>query len=150
MGVRNNERSIRVLAVYAILKSTSVNKPMTAKEILAELEKEYHIKSCRATLYLDIEVIRLFDNIKSKPYKGFWMERDAAPTIKVGNAFYYIYFSDDKKAYEIDKLVAGEVSDKRVWVDNGLCEIGINEFGVNAFMDYEEADKACRKLNGRR
>lgn len=147
MGIRNNERSIRVLAVYAILKSTNADKPMTAKKILDELEKEYRIKSCRATLYLDIDAIRLFEDIKSKPYKGFWMEQDAAPAIKVGNAFYYVYFSDDKKRYEIEKLVAEEVSDKRVWVDKGLCTIGISEFGANAFMDYDEADKACRELN---
>lgn len=148
MGVRNNERSIRVLAVYAILKSTSVNKPMTAKEILAELEKEYHIKSCKETLYWDINAIRLFEDIKAKPYKGYWIEYVNTPIIKTGDTFYSVYFNDDKKSYEIEELVAEEVSDKRVWTDNGLCEIGIDEFGANAFKDHNEADKACRKLNG--
>lgn len=148
MSVRNNERSIRLLAVYAILKSTSADKPMAAKKILAELEKEYHIKSCRATLYLDIDAIRLFEDVRGKPNKGFWIEKGNASTIKVGDTFYYVYFSDDKKRYEIDELIAEEVSNKRVWVDNGSCEIGIGEFGANAFKDHNEADKACRKLNG--
>lgn len=47
MMARNNERSIRVLAVYAILKSTSADKPITAKKILAELDKPEHVSGAR-------------------------------------------------------------------------------------------------------
>lgn len=68
--------------------------------------------------------------------------------VRCGDTFYYVYLSDDKKRYEIDELVAEEVSDKRVWTDNGLCEIGIDEFGKFAFLDYEKAKKTAEKLNG--
>ncbi len=147
MGSRNNEHSIRVLAVYAILKGAKADKPVTIKKILAELEKEYHIKSSRGTLYLDLEAIRLFEDIRGKPYRGFWIKQGDIPAIKSGDKFYYVYFSDDKKRYKIDRHVAEEVSDKRVWTDNGCCEIGIGDFGKFAFLDYEKAKEAAERLN---
>ncbi len=147
MGVRNNEHSIRILAVYTILKSAKADKPVTTKKILAELEKEYHIKSSRATLYLDLEAIRLFEDIRGKPYRGFWIKQDNAPTIKSGDKFYHVYFSDDKKRYKIDELVAAEVSDKRVWFDNGCCEIDIGDFGKSAFTNYQKARETAERLN---
>lgn len=142
--MRTNDHRIRILAVYAILKNTNADKPITAKKILAELDKQYHIKAVLATIYVDVDAIRLFADVRSQSGKGFWIEQG---TIKSGDTFYYVYFSNDKKRYEVDKIVAEEVSDKRVWTDNGCCEIGINEFGKFAFLDYEKAKEAAERLN---
>lgn len=145
--MRTNDHRIRILAVYTMLKNTSADKPITAKKILRELDKQYHIKAALTTIYVDVDTIRLFANIRSQSGKGFWIEQGNAPTIKSGDTFYYVYFFDDKKRYEVDKLVAEEVSDKRVWTDNGCCEIGINEFGKFAFLVYEKAKEAAERLN---
>lgn len=145
--MRTNDHRIRILAVYTMLKSTSADKPITAKKILEELDKQYHIKAALTTIYVDIDAIRLFADVRSQSGKGFWIEQGNAPTIKSGDKFYYAYFNDDKKRYEIDKFIAEEVSDKRVWVDNGFCEIDINEFGKFAFLDYEKAEKTAKRLN---
>lgn len=67
--------------------------------------------------------------------------------VRCGDTFYYVYFSGDKKIYEVDELVTEEVSDKRVWTDNGCCEIGIGDFGKFAFLDYEKAKEAAERLN---
>lgn len=67
--------------------------------------------------------------------------------VRCGDTFYYVYFSDDKKEHEIDELKAVEVSNKRVWTDNGFCEIDINEFGKFAFLDYKKAKEAAERLN---
>ncbi len=64
------------------------------------------------------------------------------PPCKIGDTIYNIYFNDDKKAYAIEEFVAEEVSSERVIVDNGACEIGIEEFGEYAFLSREEAEKA--------
>lgn len=117
---RTNDHRIRILAVYTMLKNTSADKPITAKKILGELDKQYHIKAALTTIYVDVDAIRLFANIRSQSGKGFWIEQGNAPTIKGGDKFYYVYFSDDKKRYKIDRHVAEEVSDKRVWTDNVL------------------------------
>lgn len=145
--MRTNDHRIRILAVYTMLKKTGAGNHIAAKEIIAELDKQYHIKAALATIYVDVDAIRLFANIRSQSGKGFWIEQGNALTIKSGDTFYYVYFSDDKKRYEIDELVAEEVSDKRVWTDNGFCEIDINEFGKFAFLDYEKAKEAAERLN---
>lgn len=145
--MRTNDHRIRILAVYTMLKKTSAGNPIAAKEIIAELDKQYHIKAALATIYVDVDAIRLFADVRSQSGKGFWIEQGNAPTIKSGDTFYYVYFNDDRKRYDIDELVAEEVSDKRVWVDNGLCEIGINEFGKFAFIDYQKAKEAVERLN---
>ena len=144
--MRTNDHRIRILAVYTMLKNTSTDKPITAKKILGELDKQYHIKAALTTIYVDVDAIRLFADVRSQSGKGFWIERNA-PTIKSGDTFYYVYFSGDKKRYEVDELVAEEVSDKRVWTDNGYCEIGVDEFGKFAFLDYEKARETAERLN---
>lgn len=144
---RTNDHRIRILAVYTMLKKTSAENPIAAKEIIAELDKQYHIKAALATIYVDVDAIRLFADVRSQSGKGFWIEQGNAPTIKSGDTFYYVYFSGDKKRYEVDELVAEEVSDKRVWADNGCCEIGINEIGKFAFIDYQKAKETAERLN---
>ncbi len=67
--------------------------------------------------------------------------------VRCGDAFYYVYFSGDKKRYEVDELVAEEVSDKRVWTDNGCCEIDIGDFGKFAFTNYQKAGETAERLN---
>lgn len=144
---RTNDHRIRILAVYTILKKTSAGSPIAAKKIIVELDKQYHIKPALTTIYVDIDAIRLFADVRSQSGKGFWIEQGDVPTIKNGDTFYYVYFSSDKKIYEVDELVAEEVSDKRVWTDNGCCEIGIWEFGKFAFTSYQKAKEAVERLN---
>lgn len=69
------------------------------------------------------------------------------PPCKIGDMIYNIYFNGDKKVYTIEEFVAEEVSSERVIVDNGACEIGIEEFGKYAFLSREEAERAAERLN---
>lgn len=101
---------------------------------------------------LEAEELGIFNCHKSEVKAGivadFLLENGViVPPCKVDDTIYYIYFSDDKKEYTVDEFVAEEVSDKKVIVDSGECEIGIEEFGEYAFLSREEAEQAAERLN---
>ena len=143
---RTNDHSIRTLAVYTILKRTNKDNPIKAKQILKELDKQYHITTTISTVRMDIDAVALFEDVKSKTGVGYWIE-GGAPIIKPGNKFYSVYYNDDKKEYAIEGQTAEEVSDQRVWVDGGACEIMLEDFGVTEFLNFDDALQACERAN---
>lgn len=143
---RTNEHSIRTLAVYEMLKRTNKDNPINAKQVLKELDKQYHITTTANTIRMDIEAIALFANVQSKAGTGYWIE-GGTPVIKPGDTFYSVYYNDDKKEYAIEELTAEEVSNCRVWIDGGVCEIMLEDFGETEFLSYDEAVNACEKAN---
>lgn len=143
---RTNEHSIRTLAVYEMLKRTNKDNPINSRQILKELEKQYHITTTTSTVRMDIDAISLFENVQSKTGLGYWIE-SGAPIIKPGDKFYSVYYNDDKKEYAVEELIAEEVSNCRVWVDGGACEIMLEDFGVTKFLSYDKAVKACEMAN---
>ena len=69
------------------------------------------------------------------------------PPVKVGDTFFYLYFSDDEKKYQIDKLKVLDVSTKKVFINEFGDTIGIDEFGTTAFINYTAAKEAVERLN---
>lgn len=111
---------------------------MNEREKLIELLLQSELKA---------EKLGIFNCHRSEAKAGivadFLLENGVVvPPCKISDTIYNIYFNDDKKAYAIEEFVAEEVSSKRVIVDNGACEIGIEEFGEYAFLSREEAEKA--------
>lgn len=69
------------------------------------------------------------------------------PPVKVGDTFFYLYFSDDEKKYQIDELKVLDVSTKKVFINEFGDTIGIDEFGTTAFINYTAAKEAVERLN---
>ena len=69
------------------------------------------------------------------------------PPVKVGDTFFYLYFSDDEKKYQIDELKVLDVSTKKVFINEFDDTIGIDEFGTTAFINYTAAKEAVERLN---
>lgn len=69
------------------------------------------------------------------------------PPVKVGDTFFYVYFSDDEKEYRIDELKVFDVSTRKVFINEFGDTIGIDEFGTTAFISYRAAKKAAERLN---
>ena len=69
------------------------------------------------------------------------------PIVNVGDTFFYVYFSDDEKEYQIDELKVFDVSTRKVFINEFGDTIGIDEFGTTAFLGYGAAKKAAERLN---
>lgn len=119
---------------------------MTERERLIELLKS---DSCESPMLCD-------PNCKYASLKRCYEERTAdyllengviVPPVKVGDTFFYLYFSDDEKKYQIDKLKVLDVSTKKVFINEFGDTIGIDEFGTTAFINYTAAKEAVERLN---
>lgn len=138
--MRNNDHSIRVLAIYTML--LNANKTISVNMMRKNLEKKYNIKTTNATIYSDIDAISLFADVDHTSRKGYKIKETVA---KPGDIVYCIYYSDDNKQYQIDELEALEVSNRRIWLDE--FDEKISEFGKSLFLSREEAEKMAAKLN---
>ena len=119
---------------------------MTERERLVKLLKS---DSCESPMLCD-------PNCKYASLKRCYEERTAdyllengviVPPVKVGDTFFYLYFSDDEKKYQIDELKVLDVSTKKVFINEFGDTIGIDEFGTTAFINYTAAKEAVERLN---
>ena len=115
-------------------------------DIFAECWEYCHTHGCRGCEYRQGNEYMKMMLCTAYQYAKRLIAANVAP-VRCGDTFYYVYFSGDKKIYEVDELVAEEVSDKRVWTDNGCCEIDIGDFGKFAFIDYQKARETAERLN---